>query len=57
MGYQGLALRLKVSQQQHGFDADALHKLEPEGVERYSNCSQFLQLHNISFIRTRHDQW
>ena len=56
VGYQGLALRLKVSQQRHGFDADALHKLEPEAIERYSICSQYLQLHNISFLRTRNDQ-
>ena len=56
MGYQGLDLKLKVSQQRYGFEPDALHKLELNGVERYSRCSQFLQLHNLSFIRTWHDQ-
>ena len=60
MGYQGLALRLKVTQQQYGFEPDALHKLQPrwydEGIERYSNCSQFLQRKNLSILRTPYDQ-
>lgn len=54
-GYQGLDLQLKARQQRQGYESDALHKLEPTG-HPYSRCSQFLQLNNLSFIRTRNDQ-
>jgi len=42
VGYKGLYLNMRVWQQKHGFDEDALHKLEPTG-HPYPLCMQYLR--------------
>lgn len=49
VGYKGLYLNMKVWQQKHGFDEDALHKLEPTG-HPYPLCMQYLR--SIQFAST-----
>lgn len=42
VGYKGLYMNMRVWQQKHGFDEDALHKLEPTG-HPYPLCLQYLR--------------